>query len=221
MSLNFDLLWKYLTPKDCLNVSGWLDNSGIWLPVKAMEKKGLYRCLWSPESLGIFSSQCQALLTAWSNVLLCSCKHLIILSWQLHEVGTSFIGLRPAHGKCLPLEAGSCSLCYITVLSWSALSVHTCILLRSTSKFLLPGVPGLNCTVHHSWWYLPAQQMLAFQCTERTIQPCATGCTASLVQKMYCGNEGHRTTIILDVSVHQQFSWNDSYLIASLQTSFI
>lgn len=91
------------------------------------KKKGLYRCLWSPESLGIFSSQCQALLTAWSNVLLCSCKHLIILSWQLHEVGTSFIGLRPADSKCLPWEAGSCSLCYITVLSWSALSVHTCI----------------------------------------------------------------------------------------------
>lgn len=136
-------------------------------------------------------------------------------------VGTSFIGLRPADSKCLPWEAGSCSLCYITVLSWSALSVHTCILLRSTSKFLLPGVPGLNCTVHHSWWYLPAQQMLAFQCTERTIQPCATRCTASLVQKMYRGSEGHRTTIVLDVSVHLQFSWNDSYLIASLQTSFI
>lgn len=42
-------------------------------------------------------------------------------------VGTSFIGLRPADSKCLPWEAGSCSLCYITVLSWSALSVHTCI----------------------------------------------------------------------------------------------
>lgn len=124
MSLNFDLLWKYLTPKDCLNVSGWLDNSGIWLPVKAMEKKGLYRCLWSPESLGIFFFTVPSLA---HSLIKRAPVQLQTFDYTELAVGTSFIGLRPADSKCLPWEAGSCSLCYITVLSWSALSVHTCI----------------------------------------------------------------------------------------------
>lgn len=196
MSLNFDLLWKYLTPKDCLNVSGWLDNSGIWLPVKAMEKKRTVQMPLITRITGDFFFTVPSLahsLIKRAPVQLQTFDYTeLAIAWS----GDIFHWLKTCPWQVSPMGGWFLfSLLYYSTFLICTISPHL-HLLRSTSKFLLPGVPGLNCTVHHSWWYLPAQQMLAFQCTERTIQPCATGCTASLVQKTYCTVEMKDTGLL-------------------------
>lgn len=112
------------------------------------------------------------------------------------------------------------SLLYFTVLSLSALSVHTCTFLRSASEFLLQDVPELDCIVwgpflcsrcvlsiaHIAWRELALSSwMCSYPCSQAAL---------------CCGNEGCRITVILNVSVHEQFPGNGRYYTFSLKTQF-
>lgn len=155
----------------------------------------LYRCFWSPGSLQILNWASGGIFFAVPSLTQCVFRCASPPVQKFHTSGpvlawngaaSSFIGLWPA---CAKKTGGSLlfSLLYFTVLSPSALSVHTWILLRSPSEFLLWGVPELHCIVRYSWWYLPVQQIFALHCTRRELfQHWAAGGAATPVHELPC-----------------------------------